>query len=335
MVRGVIVDGSNLLSRILYSKVGSLTTSTGVNSGLIYGFLNSLSSIKRRIPDCSYCFVIWDLGISRFRYNIYNDYKGYTTGQVVGTPSDDLRRHLYGVAREDLNNYLPTFGIPSIMLEEIEADDVIGFMSLCTNVHWTIWSEDRDMVQLLNESVDVYCPMTNVSYKYDEVLLQDEVSKDDFRDFFLIKKAICGDGDVSGISGIADVNATRISKAVISNSPLDIEKKRLDKVFIDNIEIARRNIMLMDIFYMIHTNYDMLKSLIDFYMRNLMTYRVDYVEIIKLFNKYEIKNAMLFSQNLLNLNDSTLPESYQTLFGDNVLPTTLPRLNKYIKNFGY
>lgn len=79
----LIIDGSYCLHRNLHMEdVANLTTSTGVKSGGIFGFLRSLNKMLKNSPSDYFPVICWDSRVSQRRLDLYPNYKHNLDKQV-------------------------------------------------------------------------------------------------------------------------------------------------------------------------------------------------------------------------------------------------------------
>ena len=148
----VLVDGSSYLYRAFHAMPG-LNNSKGMPTGAVYGVVNMMKRLlndhaTRRIA------MIFDAKGKTFRDDMYPDYK-------ANRPSmpDDLRCQI-----EPLHEAIKAMGFPLIMVDGVEADDVIGTLSVQAieqGLDVIISTGDKDMAQLLNEKVCLIDTMKN------------------------------------------------------------------------------------------------------------------------------------------------------------------------------
>lgn len=146
-VQNLVIDGHNLAVRCATTPgLGELKDSRGNPTGAIVGFLNTLASLKKRFPGVE-VYVTWD-GSSDRRRAMFGAYK---TGR--GNP-----RATFEITW--LQQNLPSFGVYQAWNDVEEADDVIatlvrGPLAGQSNL---IFSNDRDLLQLVTESTNVLVP---------------------------------------------------------------------------------------------------------------------------------------------------------------------------------
>lgn len=141
----LVVDGSNLARRNYHGQ--NLTTTTGVRTGMIYGFINSILSIQRDFK-AELVYVVWDTKTgSDYRKSLYPLYKA-NRGPVESDYLED---------KSLLEQLLKAMGVIQITKEGAECDDIIGF--ICTGQdRYHIVSNDADFYQLISDTVSIVHP---------------------------------------------------------------------------------------------------------------------------------------------------------------------------------
>ena len=147
----VLVDGSSYLFRA-YHGLPPLTHNRHP-TGAIYGVLNMIRKlIKDEQPDN--IAVVFDAKGKTFRNDIYPEYKANRPPMP-----DDLR-----VQIEPLHKIIKAQGLPLIVIDNVEADDVIGTFSVEASRNGysvLISTGDKDMAQLVNADVRLINTMNN------------------------------------------------------------------------------------------------------------------------------------------------------------------------------
>ena len=114
----VLIDGHSILNRAFYG-IPDLTNSEGLHTNAVYGFLNIMFKILEE-EKADYLAVAFDLKAPTFRNKMYDAYKG------TRKPMPEELRQQVPMMKE----MLTAMGIPLMMLEGYEADDLIGTVSL-------------------------------------------------------------------------------------------------------------------------------------------------------------------------------------------------------------
>ena len=147
--RLVLIDGMSVFYRGYFAMPG-LSLPDGTPTGGVYGFASiAIEVIKKLEPD--YVAVAWDKSktATSKRKEIYADYKAGRT-----RPPDDFFAQI-----PLLHDLLESFGWPLLEMDEYEADDIIGTISVAAadkDIETCVVSGDYDMMQLLSRHTSVY-----------------------------------------------------------------------------------------------------------------------------------------------------------------------------------
>lgn len=148
----VLVDGSSYLFRAFHG-LPPLTNSKGQDTGAIYGVISMLKSLINQYKP-SHVAVVFDAKGKTFRDDIYPEYKAHRPPMP-----EALRSQI-----EPLHNIIRAMGLPLIVEEGVEADDVIGTLARQASASSTpliISTGDKDMAQLVDQHVTLVNTMTN------------------------------------------------------------------------------------------------------------------------------------------------------------------------------
>src|SRR5512139_952342 len=140
----VLVDGSSYLYRAFHA-MPSLTNSRGEPTGAVYGVTNML---RRLLNDYNpaYVAVVFDAKGKTFRDELYPEYKAHRP------PMPEELRHQV----QHIHTIVRALGLPLLMVEGVEADDVIGTLARqaeAQGMNVLISTGDKDMAQLVDESI--------------------------------------------------------------------------------------------------------------------------------------------------------------------------------------
>ncbi|GAB5386408.1 MAG: DNA polymerase I [Aliiglaciecola sp.] len=192
----VLVDGSSYLFRAFHG-MPPLTNSKGQDTGAIYGVINMLRSLVKQYSPTNIA-VVFDAKGKTFRDDIYPEYK-------ANRPSmpDELRSQI-----EPLHAIIKAMGLPMIVEEGVEADDVIGTLAQQATEQGRatlISTGDKDMAQLVNEHVTLINTMNNHIMDQEGVLEKFGIPPDLIIDFLALK----GDkvDNIPGVPGVGDKSA--------------------------------------------------------------------------------------------------------------------------------
>ncbi|QJC37481.1 hypothetical protein GJU02_01940 [Enterobacteriaceae endosymbiont of Donacia thalassina] len=146
----ILIDGSFYLYRAYYA-LPHLMNNKGYPTGAIYGFINMFNKIIRMNIN-SYFLIIFDTKGISFRKKIFNKYKS----KRIKMP-DNLIMQI-----KPLSKIIQAMGYKIISIKNIEADDIIGTLSLQAekkNYLVYIFSIDKDITQLVNKNIKIVNPI--------------------------------------------------------------------------------------------------------------------------------------------------------------------------------
>jgi DNA polymerase-1 len=140
----LLVDGSSYLYRAFHA-LPDLRSPKGDPTGAIFGVLKMLRKLRADFPS-DYSACVFDAKGKTFRDDWYPDYKA----QRPAMP-DDLRAQI-----EPLHEAIAAWGWNILMIDGVEADDVIGTLAQQASqqgVRCIISTGDKDLTQLVNQHV--------------------------------------------------------------------------------------------------------------------------------------------------------------------------------------
>ncbi|MBR6526823.1 MAG: DNA polymerase I, partial [Lachnospiraceae bacterium] len=201
----VLMDGYSILNRAFYG-IPELTNSAGLHTNAVYGFCNIMLKILEE-EQPQYLAVAFDVKAPTFRHQMYPEYKG------TRKPMPKELHEQVPLMKEMLH----AMGIPTVEQAGMEADDIIGTLSVsCKNqgMDVVVVSGDRDLLQLADEHVLIRIPKTKrtgtiiENYYPDDVVALYGVGPKEFIDV----KALMGDtsDNIPGVPSIGEKTATAI-----------------------------------------------------------------------------------------------------------------------------
>jgi DNA polymerase-1 len=173
----LLVDGSSYLYRA-YHALPDLRNAEGLPTGAIYGMINMLRRLRLDFP-AAYMACVFDAKGKTFRDDLYPEYKA----QRAAMP-DDLSRQI-----EPIHEAVRAMGWPILMIEGVEADDVIGTLSVqatARGMNTVISTGDKDLAQLVNDNVMLINTMTNEKLDREGVLNKFGVPPDRIIDYLTL-----------------------------------------------------------------------------------------------------------------------------------------------------
>ena len=194
--RLILVDGSSYLFRAFHA-LPPLTNSKGMNTGAAKGVIGMLKRLQADNP-ADQLVVIFDAKGPTFRNDIYSEYKANRPPMP-----EELREQI-----EPIHNVIRAMGLPLISISGVEADDVIGTLSVMAAAqrrHVLISTGDKDMAQLVNDYVTLVNTMTQTVLDRDGVIEKFGVPPELIIDLL----ALMGDSvdNIPGVAGVGEKTA--------------------------------------------------------------------------------------------------------------------------------
>lgn len=148
----ILIDGSSYFFRAFHA-LPPLTNSKGQPTGAVYGVVNM---IKKLIKDYNpqEIAVVFDAKGKTFRDEWYPEYKAHRPPMPQELSSQF----------QPLIQLLAIMGLPLLIIDGVEADDVIGTLAKQASeqgISVVISTGDKDMAQLVNEQVTLINTMSN------------------------------------------------------------------------------------------------------------------------------------------------------------------------------
>ncbi len=173
----VLIDGSSYLFRAFHA-LPKLMSTKGAHTGAIRGVI---SMIKKLMKDYegSHIAVVFDARGKSFRNELYAEYKANRSKMP-----DDLREQI-----APIQNIIQMMGLPLIIIEGVEADDVIGTLACqatAMQLPVVISTGDKDMAQLVNEHVTLINTMTDTLMDHEGVIAKFGVRPDQIIDYLAL-----------------------------------------------------------------------------------------------------------------------------------------------------
>ncbi|MDN3652939.1 DNA polymerase I [Thalassotalea ponticola] len=214
----ILVDGSSYLFRAYHVPyLQALSTKDGHPTGAITGVLNMIRALEKEYPTGK-IVVVFDAKGKTFRNDMYAEYKANRPPMP-----DDLRCQI-----EPLHNIIRAMGLPLLVVEGVEADDVIGTLALQASeqgLETIISTGDKDMAQLVTDHVRLINTMTNTVTDVDGVVEKFGVRPDQIIDYL----ALVGD-KVDNIPGVNKCGPKTAVKWLTEYQSLDGVMANADKV---------------------------------------------------------------------------------------------------------
>jgi DNA polymerase-1 len=212
----LLVDGSSYLYRAFHA-MPDLRSPQGEPTGAIYGVLNMLRKLRADYPaDYSAC--VFDAKGKTFRDDWYPEYKAHRPPMP-----DDLRLQI-----EPLHEVVAAAGWNILMIDGVEADDVIGTLTQQASQNGArciVSTGDKDLTQLVNPHVTLVNTMSNEVLDEAGVLAKFGVPPQRIVDYL----ALVGDA-VDNVPGVTKCGPKTAVKWLAEYGTLDNLLANADKV---------------------------------------------------------------------------------------------------------
>src|ERR1700712_3837669 len=148
----LLVDGSSYLYRAFHA-LPDLRSPDGHPTGAMHGMVNMLRRLRFDYP-AAYIACVFDAKGKTFPDDLYPEYKA----QRASMPSD------LSLQTEPIHEAVKAMGWPILMVEGVEADDVIGTLAVMAakeDMDVVVSTGDKDLAQLVNPRVMLINTMSN------------------------------------------------------------------------------------------------------------------------------------------------------------------------------
>lgn len=226
----ILVDGSSYLFRAFHA-LPPLTNSKGEATGAMHGVLNMLDKLRKDYEP-EHMAVVFDAAGKTFREDLYPAYK-------ANRPSmpDELRNQI-----QPLLAIIKAQGYPLLIVEGVEADDVIGSLAKAYAGSVIISTSDKDMAQLVDERVHLINTMSNSYLDPAGVLAKFGVVPARIRDYL----ALIGDAvdNVPGVDKVGPKTAVKWLQEYDSLSNIMAHADEFKGKVGDNLRVALAHLPL-------------------------------------------------------------------------------------------
>jgi DNA polymerase-1 len=233
-----LVDGSGYIFRAYHALPPINRKSDGLQLNAVFGFCNMLWKLLRDMKaedKPTHLAVVFDLSEKTFRTEMYPDYKAHRP-----EPPDDLKPQ-FGLIREAVH----AFDLPCLEQKGFEADDLIAtYVRLAceAGATSTIVSSDKDLMQLVNDSVIMYDTMKDKKIGRAEVIEKFGVPPDKVIEV----QSLIGDStdNVPGVPSIGEKTAALLINEygdleTLLKRASEIKQDKRRQAIIDNADEAR------------------------------------------------------------------------------------------------
>jgi len=200
--RVLLIDSMNTFLRS-FAMIPAINPQGNHIGGLV-GFLKSLGYVIKLIRPTRVILVFDGQGNITNRRNTYADYKAnreikrITNYKVFSTLEEESDSIATQMLR--LLDYLKSLPVNISIIDKIEADDTIAYLSQKLKDDVIIYSADQDFLQLVNDRITVYSPIKKKFYKPNDVYEQYGMHPYNF----ITMKCLMGDksDNLPGVKGL-------------------------------------------------------------------------------------------------------------------------------------
>lgn len=201
----VLIDGNSIAYRAFFA-LPLLNNDKGIHTNAVYGFTMMLQRILEDEKP-THLLVAFDAGKTTFRHKTFSEYKGgrQKTPPELSEQFPFIRELLdaYGISRYELENY--------------EADDIIGTLSLQAEkdgYEVKVISGDKDLTQLSSDAVTVSITRKGITdiEEYTPAHIKEKYGIT--ADRIIDMKGLMGDSsdNIPGVPGVGEKTALKLLK---------------------------------------------------------------------------------------------------------------------------
>ncbi len=212
----LLVDGSSYLYRAFHA-LPDLRNRRNEPTGAIYGVLNMLRRLRKEVP-ADYIACVFDAKGKTFRDEIYPEYKAHRPPMPEALAAQIA----------PLQEAVRALGWPLLMIEGVEADDVIGTLAReaeAAGMRTVISTGDKDLAQLVSPHVTLVNTLSNETLDEAAVQAKFGVPPSRIVDYL----ALIGDA-VDNIPGVDKVGPKTAAKWLAQYGSLDAVMARAQEI---------------------------------------------------------------------------------------------------------
>jgi len=212
VTKTLLVDGNNLF-KIGFHGAKELFYD-GNHIGGVYHFINILRKFLEE-HNHDKVIVMWDgESNSSARKLLYPQYKANRTQ----TSTDEIYES-YLTQRGRVKEYLEEVFIRQVEIDNNEADDLIAYYcQIAKDEQIIIFSGDKDLTQLISETVTIYSPVSKQYYKNGDMIMLNKIEIPHYN--VAVCKIFVGDksDNIDGIQGLGEKTLVKLFPEMQSKS---------------------------------------------------------------------------------------------------------------------
>lgn len=201
----VLIDGNSIAYRAFFA-LPLLNNEKGIHTNAVYGFTMMLMKILEEEKP-THILVAFDAGKTTFRHKTFSEYKG---GRQK-TPPELSEQFPF------IRELLTAYGIAQYELENYEADDIIGTLSLLAEKEGfdtKVISGDKDLTQLSSDKTTVNITRKGITdiEEYTPDHIKEKYGLTPFQ--IIDMKGLMGDAsdNIPGVPGVGEKTAIKLLK---------------------------------------------------------------------------------------------------------------------------
>ena len=222
--RVLLIDSMNTFLRS-FAIIPAINPQGNHIGGLV-GFMKSLGYAIKLIQPTRVILVFDGQGNITNRRNTYSDYKAnrqikrITNFNVFSTLEEESDSVSSQMMR--LLDYLKTLPVNISIIDKIEADDTIAYLSQKLKDDVIIYSADQDFLQLVNKRITVYSPIKKKFYRPQDVYDQYGL----YPQNFITMKCLMGDksDNLPGVKGLGPKKLMKYFPELSSNKKFTLNE---------------------------------------------------------------------------------------------------------------
>ena len=221
--RVLIVDALNNFLRN-FTAISHINP-TGNHVGGLGGFLKSIGAAIKQLSPTRVILVFDGQGGSTNKRYLYPEYKAnrHLTRITNWDAFDNQEEESESITAQlvRLVEYLKCLPVDIVIVDKVEADDVIGYLCQQFEEQIYIMSTDQDYLQLVSDRITVYSPTKKLIYRPAQVLQTYKIPSHNY----LLQKILVGDkGDnVPGVKGIGAKTLVKLFPKIATEERMTLE----------------------------------------------------------------------------------------------------------------
>ena len=234
----IIIDGNNFLFRAFFvNRPDKFVNELNVTP--IHQFLYMLKSVTSQYR-AKKIILTWDKKLNSFKKNFRRELVPYKEHRVENDKTTQLLNTI-----SHIQKFIDALGIQTILPVNMEADDVIRYLTINTEEKTLIVSSDHDLLQLIRKNIHVFLPTKNLIV---DIINFQEYTNCKTPEMFVLFKSILGDksDNISGLEKYGKVKAKNLAEKIYKNNNIDFSNVDLTLTE-EQQEIINRNLLVMDL----------------------------------------------------------------------------------------